>query len=79
MIMSVLLLDFFSCSHARLMVHLGVEFCELRSLRIQTQNSHGTGCTLASCIAAELARGSQMLPAVRVINFLFLKQGGNRV
>ncbi|KAL1809547.1 hypothetical protein ACET3Z_026537 [Daucus carota] len=44
----------------------GVEFCELRSLRIQTQNSHGTGCTLASCIAAELAKGSQMLHAVRV-------------
>ncbi|XP_017215559.1 thiamine biosynthetic bifunctional enzyme TH1, chloroplastic isoform X2 [Daucus carota subsp. sativus] len=44
----------------------GVEFCELRSLRIQTQNSHGTGCSLASCIAAELAKGSQMLQAVRV-------------
>ncbi|KAL8117118.1 hypothetical protein AgCh_015139 [Apium graveolens] len=44
----------------------GVEFCELRSVRIQTQNSHGTGCSLASCIAAELAKGSQMLPAVRV-------------
>ncbi|KAL1828330.1 hypothetical protein DCAR_0207536 [Daucus carota subsp. sativus] len=44
----------------------GVEFYELRSSRIQTRNSHGTGCTLASCIAAELAKGSQMLPAVRV-------------
>ncbi|KAL8114704.1 thiamine biosynthetic bifunctional enzyme TH1, chloroplastic-like [Apium graveolens] len=44
----------------------GLEFYEFRSLRIQTRNSHGTGCTLASCIAAELAKGSQMLPAVRV-------------
>ncbi|KAK1360552.1 hypothetical protein POM88_045026 [Heracleum sosnowskyi] len=44
----------------------GLEFYELRSARIQTQNCHGTGCTLASCIAAELAKGSQMLPAVRV-------------
>lgn len=44
----------------------GEHFYELRSSRIKTRNTHGTGCTLASCIAAELAKGSSMLTAVRV-------------
>lgn len=44
----------------------GENFYELRSSRIKTRNTHGTGCTLASCIAAELAKGSSMLSAVKV-------------
>ncbi|XAR56333.1 Thiamine-phosphate diphosphorylase [Bertholletia excelsa] len=44
----------------------GERFYELRSSRISTRNTHGTGCTLASCIAAELAKGSSMLSAVKV-------------
>ncbi|KAK1440353.1 hypothetical protein QVD17_06178 [Tagetes erecta] len=44
----------------------GKDFYELRSSRIQTINTHGTGCTMASCIAAELAKGSSMLSAVKV-------------
>ncbi|XP_071725608.1 thiamine biosynthetic bifunctional enzyme TH1, chloroplastic isoform X1 [Rutidosis leptorrhynchoides] len=44
----------------------GKDFYELRSSRIQTRNTHGTGCTMASCIAAELAKGSSMLSAVKV-------------
>ncbi|KAJ9538148.1 hypothetical protein OSB04_030881, partial [Centaurea solstitialis] len=44
----------------------GKDIYELRSSRIQTPNTHGTGCTLASCIAAELAKGSSMLSAVKV-------------
>ncbi|KAK1322926.1 hypothetical protein QJS10_CPA02g00730 [Acorus calamus] len=43
----------------------GKEFHELHGERISTRNTHGTGCTLASCIAAELAKGSSMLPAVQ--------------
>ncbi|KAL2342237.1 hypothetical protein Fmac_010177 [Flemingia macrophylla] len=43
----------------------GEEFYELCSLRVNTTNTHGTGCTLASCIAAELAKGSSMLSAVK--------------
>ncbi|KAF2319860.1 hypothetical protein GH714_019753 [Hevea brasiliensis] len=34
----------------------GKDYHELRSPRIKTRNTHGTGCTLASCIAAELAK-----------------------
>ncbi|KAK7302334.1 hypothetical protein RJT34_13221 [Clitoria ternatea] len=43
----------------------GEEFYELCSSRVNTRNTHGTGCTLASCIAAELAKGSSMLSAVK--------------
>lgn len=35
-----------------------------------TPNTHGTGCTLASSVAAELAKGSQMLSAVKVIDLV---------
>lgn len=42
----------------------GVEFRELSSTRVQTRNTHGTGCTLASSVAAYLARGYPMLSAV---------------
>ncbi|GAA0155610.1 kinase [Lithospermum erythrorhizon] len=44
----------------------GKEFFEFRSSRVKTQNSHGTGCTLAAAIAAELAKGSQVPSAVKV-------------
>ncbi|KAM5574392.1 thiamine biosynthetic bifunctional enzyme TH1, chloroplastic [Rosa sericea] len=44
----------------------GEDIYELRSSRIDTRNTHGTGCTLASCIAAELAKGSSMLESVKV-------------
>ncbi|XP_050158079.1 thiamine biosynthetic bifunctional enzyme TH1, chloroplastic-like [Malus sylvestris] len=43
----------------------GEHLHELRSSHIKTRNTHGTGCTLASCIAAELAKGSSMLEAVK--------------
>ncbi|XP_017697680.2 probable thiamine biosynthetic bifunctional enzyme, chloroplastic isoform X2 [Phoenix dactylifera] len=43
----------------------GEECHELYGSRIKTRNTHGTGCTLASCIAAELAKGSPMLHAVQ--------------
>jgi hydroxymethylpyrimidine/phosphomethylpyrimidine kinase len=33
--------------------------------RIETPNTHGTGCTLSSAIAAHLARGAELLEAVR--------------
>jgi hydroxymethylpyrimidine/phosphomethylpyrimidine kinase len=38
---------------------------ELRSPRIDTRHTHGTGCTLASAIAARLARGDSVDEAIR--------------
>lgn len=38
---------------------------ELRAPRIQTRNTHGTGCTLSAAIAARLALGQELLEAVR--------------
>jgi hydroxymethylpyrimidine/phosphomethylpyrimidine kinase len=43
----------------------GVRFEELSEPRIDTRNTHGTGCTFASAIAARLALGDEMLDAVR--------------
>jgi hydroxymethylpyrimidine/phosphomethylpyrimidine kinase len=37
----------------------------LRSERINTDNTHGTGCTLSSAIASGLAKGQEMEAAVR--------------
>lgn len=47
----------------------GENIFELRSSRVKTRNTHGTGCTLASCIAAELAKGSTMLQAVKAAKY----------
>jgi hydroxymethylpyrimidine/phosphomethylpyrimidine kinase len=43
----------------------GKEWLELTAPRIQTSSTHGTGCTLASAIAANLALGYDLLDSVR--------------
>ncbi|HXG56578.1 MAG TPA: bifunctional hydroxymethylpyrimidine kinase/phosphomethylpyrimidine kinase [Vicinamibacterales bacterium] len=43
----------------------GLEVVEIRGPRIQTRHTHGTGCTLASAIAALLARGLGEMDAIR--------------
>jgi hydroxymethylpyrimidine/phosphomethylpyrimidine kinase len=43
----------------------GTRLLELRAPRIDTANTHGTGCTYASAIAARLALGEELLEAVR--------------
>lgn len=40
------------------------QIVEIHGPRIQTQHTHGTGCTLASAIAANLARGLADLDAI---------------
>ena len=38
----------------------------MRAPRIHSSNTHGTGCTLSSAIAAHLALGASLLEAVRL-------------
>ncbi|GAB2241584.1 hypothetical protein Droror1_Dr00018359 [Drosera rotundifolia] len=38
----------------------GKNFYELSCKHIHTRNTHGTGCSLESCIAVELANGSSV-------------------
>lgn len=40
-------------------------FTELRTPRLPAVNARGAGCTYASCIAAELAKGESVIAAVR--------------
>jgi hydroxymethylpyrimidine/phosphomethylpyrimidine kinase len=43
----------------------GRSFHEIESKRIETRNTHGTGCTFASAIATLLAKGESVFEAVR--------------
>ena len=42
----------------------GKEFYTFQSKRINTKNTHGTGCTFSAVITAELAKGSNVYDAV---------------
>jgi len=42
----------------------GQKFTELEAPRVDTPNTHGTGCTFGSAIAAELAKGQPVREAV---------------
>lgn len=44
----------------------GERIVTLHSERIATKNTHGTGCTLSSCIAANLAKGKTVEEAVKI-------------
>lgn len=44
----------------------GQEFTVFETPRVDTPNTHGTGCTFASSIAAELAKGQPTQEAVRI-------------
>ena len=43
----------------------GTELVELRGRRIETSNTHGSGCVFSAAITAYLARGAETLEAVR--------------
>ncbi len=44
----------------------GATFREYRAARIESNHTHGTGCTFASAIAAELAKGHSIADAVGI-------------
>lgn len=52
-------------SHAADVLYDGASFLALRALRVQGYEVRGTGCLLASAIAAQLARGVEMPVAAR--------------
>ena len=41
------------------------EVVELKACRVDTRNTHGTGCTLSSALAAQLAKGLSLTDAAR--------------
>lgn len=43
----------------------GSKFCHFETTRIDTKNTHGTGCTFSSAIASGLAKGLDVQEAVR--------------
>ena len=45
--------------------HETKEVVELSARRVDTRNTHGTGCTLSSALAAQLAKGLPLTEAVR--------------
>lgn len=44
----------------------GADFVEFSAPRVETKNTHGTGCTLSAAIAAYLARGHEVVEAIRL-------------
>jgi hydroxymethylpyrimidine/phosphomethylpyrimidine kinase len=52
-------------AHATDVLWDGRDLVEIPGPRIDTTHTHGTGCTLSSAIAARLALGDGLLPAVR--------------
>lgn len=43
----------------------GEEFVELQGPRFDTEDTHGTGCAISAAITARLARGDEVIPAVK--------------
>lgn len=52
-----------------IMFHNG-EFLELRAPRLESRNTHGTGCSFSAAIAAELAKGRSIEEAFRTAKLL---------
>ena len=51
----------------------GAQLRELRAGRVAGTNDHGTGCTLASALAAGLARGEDLVAAVEAAKAYVLR------
>lgn len=50
----------------------GEGFVWFRAARLNTQNTHGTGCTLSSAVASNLAKGKNLRDAIKLAkNYVF--------
>jgi hydroxymethylpyrimidine/phosphomethylpyrimidine kinase len=56
--------EFTSNKEATDLLFDGNAFYEFRSMRVYTKHTHGTGCTFASAITAELAKGQSVYESV---------------
>lgn len=54
------------CNDANDVLYYNEEFLTIKGNRIETQNTHGTGCTLSSAIASYLAKGYSVKEAVEL-------------
>lgn len=52
------------CNDANDILYTGENFIKIPGKRIQTNNTHGTGCTLSSAIASHLAKGLSIQESV---------------
>lgn len=48
------------------LIYDGHSFHEMKSMRIATKNTHGTGCTFAAAITSQLAKGEPVWEAIQV-------------
>ncbi|WP_314585185.1 bifunctional hydroxymethylpyrimidine kinase/phosphomethylpyrimidine kinase [Paenibacillus terrigena] len=48
------------------LIYDGTQFIEIASHRVNTRHTHGTGCTFAAALTAELAKGTDILHAVSI-------------
>ncbi|WP_054710761.1 bifunctional hydroxymethylpyrimidine kinase/phosphomethylpyrimidine kinase [Bacillus sp. JCM 19041] len=55
------------------LIYDGQRFKVLVSKRIEKKNTHGTGCTFASAIAAELAKGEDVIQAIETAKAFITK------
>ena len=61
-------------------LHYNGEFYTFETPRIETKNTHGTGCTYSAAVTAELAKGKSLIDAVKtakVFTYLAIKYGFN--
>jgi hydroxymethylpyrimidine/phosphomethylpyrimidine kinase len=56
-------MDYFNAGVMVDVLYDGQEFTHITGPLVQTENVHGTGCTLSTAIACELAKGLTVLQA----------------
>lgn len=62
---------------ARDILYNGEEFCEFITARVDSQNTHGTGCTLSSAITANLALGHGLRESIKLAKDYITEAIGN--